>query len=112
VATHRYIEDEHIELAIGAVARIRGAWHLSGRHQTGGLAGNVSAGLRRPCGSCGNQTLRPDTAASGGRLARYPCVERSQFAERLQSRCCQPCAIAATIRPSEKSLCTYLICQI
>jgi hypothetical protein len=69
VATHRYIEDEHIELAIGAVARIRSAWHLSGRHQTGGLAGNVSAGLPRPA-----KTVRimrqPNAAPRHGRKRR------------------------------------------
>jgi hypothetical protein len=45
MVTHRHIEGEHIELAFGAVARIRDAWQLSGRHHTGWLVGKRISGF-------------------------------------------------------------------
>jgi hypothetical protein len=58
LVTHRHIEDEHIELAIGAVARIRDAWQLSGRHHTGWLVG------KRISGFAGTSEARADRAAT------------------------------------------------
>jgi len=105
LVTHRHIEDEHIELAIGAVARIRDARQLSGRHRTGWLVGKRISGfagtgepVRQRNAAPRHGGKRPPTNLANS----IPALNAASLPGSDQLRRCQPYAIAATIRRLKK----------